>query len=250
MSNLSSNIIFEYPLNERMRIWLRIEYLLHHLFAYTTIPEIQRLLFLLHNISGLLDILERSDSRGELLKELERQQQKLSLWINTPGVDMARLEKLQQHLKTCAAELLASPRIQQSLREDLLLSAVRQRLISPGCGYPFDLPILQLWLHQKPEIQHEQVTGWLAAIDPLQRALKLYLSLLRQAVPFRQQQATQGFYRDKTAEGDLLRLQLTRQQNLFPQISAHKHHFAVHFLAYDQSPEKIPAQLSFGLACC
>jgi cell division protein ZapD len=244
-------IIFEYPLNEKMRLWLRLEYLLQHLFNNHPFVGNSQLLFFLQMLSSLLDILERNDSRSDLLKSLEIQQQKLTQWANLPGVDMLRLNQLQQQLTSCQSELLAASRLGQALREDPLLSAIRQRLITPGNGYSFDLPMLHCWLYQRSENHHEQqITAWLATLAPLQRALKLYLSLLRQAVPFRQQQATQGFYKNKTEMGILLRLQLDRQQNLFPQISAHKNCFAISFFSAPGSAEKIPEQLFFGLACC
>ncbi len=251
MNMLSTMIIFEYPLNEKMRTWLRLESILRHLFNNTPLVGHSQLLFFLQMLSSLLDILERYDSRSDLLKALEIQQQKLSQWANLPGVDMPRLSQLQQQLSHCRRELLAASRLGQALREDPLLSTIRQRLITPGNGYSFDLPMLHYWLHQPPAGDHEQqITAWLATLQPLQRALKLYLNLLRQAVPFRQQQATQGFYKNKTEVGILLRLQLECQQKLFPQISAHKNCFAISFFAAPGNTEKIPEQLSFGLACC
>jgi cell division protein ZapD len=250
MNMLPTLTVFEYPLNEKMRLWLRLESILQHLFNHTPLVGHSQLLFFLQMLSSLLDILERHDSRSELLKTLEIQQQKLSQWANLPGVDMPRLSQLQQQLTSCRGELLAASRLGQALREDPLLSAVRQRLITPGNGYSFDLPMLHCWLHQPPEGHQHQVTAWLATLQPLQRALKLYMSLLRQTVPFRQQQATQGFYKNKTEVGILLRLQLERQQNLYPQISAHKNCFAISFFPAPGNTEKIPEQLSFGLACC
>lgn len=251
MNKLSTTIVFEYPLNEKMRIWLRLEYILQNIFNNSPVVETSHLLFFLYMLSSLLDILERNDSRSDLLKALEIQQLKLSHWVNLPGVDMPRLSQLQQQLTSCRIELLAASRLGQALREDPLLSVIRQRLITPGNGYPFDLPMLHGWLHQPTKAHHEQqITAWLATLQPLQGALKLYLSLLRQAVPFRQQQATQGFYKNKTEVGILLRLQLERQQNLYPQISAHKNCFAISFCSAPGSTEKIPEQLSFGLACC
>jgi len=250
-NSASSSIIFEHPLNEKMRSWLRIEQRLQHLFNCNSLESKSQKLFFLHHLSNLLDILDRNDIRSDLMKDLERQQQKLAQWSDRPGVDMLRLDELQQQISHYITELMATPRLGQPLREDPFISSIRQRLLMPGGSYIFDVPVLHLWLHQSIVKHREQVAGWLTAITALHNALKLQLTLLRQSTSFQQKQATQGFYKEKIEEErDLLRLQITQQQNIFPQISAHKNYFAIRFLYDYSSPEKIPADFSFGLTCC
>lgn len=68
-------------------------------------------------LSDLLDVLERGEVRTELLKELERQQQKLLTWVDVPLID-----QLRNQLKARAAALMAAQRLGQALREDRLIA--------------------------------------------------------------------------------------------------------------------------------
>ena len=73
-------IVYEYPFNERVRSYLRLEYLLRrldvllqrstdvdHHFAITTLFEI-------------MDVASRTDLKADLLKDLERQRQQFNAY--------------------------------------------------------------------------------------------------------------------------------------------------------------------------
>ena len=75
---MHTHILFEHPLNEKMRTWLRIEFLTEQLNANLPIRDHASALHFFRNVGDLLDVFERGDIRTELLKELERQQRKLN----------------------------------------------------------------------------------------------------------------------------------------------------------------------------
>ncbi len=84
---MSTVVLFEHPLNEKMRTWLRIEFLdqpacMQHLPVNSSaLPHCG----VFRNVGDLLDVIERGDVRTELLKELERQQHKLQAWAGCAG---------------------------------------------------------------------------------------------------------------------------------------------------------------------
>ncbi len=146
---MQTRVLFEHPLNEKMRTWLRIEFLIQQLTVNLPIVDHAGALHFFRNVSELLDVFERGEVRTELLKELDRQQRKLQTWIGVPGVDQSRIEALIQQLKAAGSVLISAPRIGQFLREDRLIALVRQRLSIPaavaaliylhctfGCIYP------------------------------------------------------------------------------------------------------------------
>ena len=247
---MSKIVLFEHPLNEKMRTWLRIEFLLQQLQASTDITNHLTALTFFRNLSELLDVFERGELRTEILKELERQQQKLLAWSDVPGVDTDRVETLRQQLKTRASELMAAPRIGQALREDRLIALTRQRLSIPGGCCSFDLPTLHVWLHLDQALRDEPVASWMATLDPLRQALMMILELIRQSGVFRHQTSLNGFYQDNAEGADLLRLQLPLEENLYPQVSGHKTRYAIRFLPLDSERGEVPARLDFELACC
>ncbi|WP_039057439.1 cell division protein ZapD [Enterobacter sp. Bisph1] len=247
---MHTHILFEHPLNEKMRTWLRVEFLLQQLSIHLPLNDHADALHFFRNMGDMLDVFERGDIRTELLKELERQQRKLQGWSDVPGVDLNRIEAIRQQLKESGAVLMAAPRIGQYLREDRLIGLVRQRLSIPGGCCSFDLPTLHMWLHLPHEQRDAQIALWLESLDPLRATLSLILDLIRNASPFRRQTSLNGFYQDNGDDADLLRLQIPLKDRLYPQISGHKSRFAIRFMPFDSENGLVPERLDFELACC
>ncbi|ATA26718.1 cell division protein ZapD [Brenneria goodwinii] len=250
MSDVSSTILFEHPLNEKMRTWLRIESLLQQLHHNHALIDMGSAMTFFRALADMMDILERGDVRTELLKELERQQQKLLQWRDVPGVDMERIHSLRQQLKEQSSALMAAPRMGQVLREDRLIGMVRQRISIPGGCCSFDLPTLHIWLYQPQEQREQLVAGWLNSLSPLRDSLTMVLELIRHSATFRPQISLNGFFQDNASDADLLRLRIDLAHQLYPQISGHKTRYAIRFLALDSENGQIPPRLTFELACC
>ncbi|WP_413481145.1 cell division protein ZapD [Serratia proteamaculans] len=250
MSDVSPSVLFEHPLNEKMRTWLRMEFLLQQLHGQRALSETAIALTFFRTVADLLDVLERGEVRTELLKELERQQQKLLAWADVPGVDMSLVDQLRNQLKQRAAALMSAPRLGQSLREDRLISLVRQRLSIPGGCCSFDLPTLHMWMHAPQQERDDDVSKWQQTLDPLNQALIMVLDLIRQSGPFRNQISLNGFFQDNAEGADLLRLRINLAHQLYPQISGHKTRYAIRFLPLDSELGVVPERLTFELACC
>lgn len=247
---MSTTVLFEYPLNEKMRTWLRIEFLLNQLQSSRTIVDSLSALTFFRNAAELLDVFERGELRTEIIKELDKQQQKLRSWAEVPGVDREVVDKLHDSLKSRSSALMAAPRMGQLMREDRLIGLVRQRLSIPGGCCSFDLPTLHIWLHIEQEKRDSQVAQWMDSLSPIRDALTLILDLIRQSGAFRHQTSLNGFYQDNAEGADLLRLQLALETSLYPQVSGHKSRYAIRFLPLDSEHGEVPARLDFQLACC
>lgn len=247
---MSTMVLFEHPLNEKMRTWLRIEFLLKQLTASQKITDHLGALTFFRNAAELLDVFERGELRTDILKELERQQQKLLGWAEVPGVDMARINALRSDLKSFGATLMSAPRMGQILREERLIALVRQRLSIPGGCCSFDLPTLHIWLHIEQHLRDQQVATWMASLVPIQQALTMILDLIRQSGIFRNHTSLNGFFQDNAEGADLLRMQLRLDDALYPQISGHKSRYAIRFLPLDSERGEVPARFDFELACC
>lgn len=126
-----NNIIFEHPLNERMRTWLRIEFLLNQLYLNRHFQQANALLFF-HLLSELLEIIERNDIKGDLLKELEAQKQKLLSWIELDGVNKELLNEMIEKYDLYLTQFDSNLRLGQVLKDDRFITAIRQRLMIPG----------------------------------------------------------------------------------------------------------------------
>ncbi|MGJ0627327.1 cell division protein ZapD [Xenorhabdus bovienii] len=252
MSDATSTIIFEHPLNEKMRSWLRIDSSLQQLEKQRHLDSSASCLAFFRTIAELIEILERGEVRSELLKELDRQQAKLKQWLGSPDVDTAMIHILIEQLKERSIALNKAPRLSHHIKEDRIISIVRQRLSIPGGCCSFDLPTLHLWLHLPQSVRDKTVNSWLDGLRPLQQALESILGLIRQSAIFSPKISHNGFYQGNADESDLLRLKLdvVLDALVYPQISGHKTRFAIRFLPMDSEHGIVPAHLSFELACC
>lgn len=250
MNDVVTTVLFEHPLNEKMRTWLRIEFLLQQLHRNKDVDSISPALIFFRTASDLLDVLERGEVRTDLLKELEHQQKKLSQWADVPGVDTSIIQDLRSELKEISTVLINAPRIGQALKEDRLISLIRQRLSIPGGCCSFDLPTLHIWLHLEQKKRDADIKKWLDTLEPLRRSLTKVLDLIRQSGVFRNQISLNGFFQDNAEGANLLRMHISLEDQLYPQVSGHKTRYAIRFLPLDSERGQVPARLNFELACC
>ena len=89
---------FEQPLNERMRTFLRVEFLYEQTLFHVDEPTEFSARAAVTALLEILTILGRSDVRTDVSKELERHAEHLGRYRSQPGVDPARLTKLIDHI--------------------------------------------------------------------------------------------------------------------------------------------------------
>lgn len=250
MSEIRQSVIFEHPLNERTRSWLRIETSLQQMSTLSPLDSLPSSLAFFRAVAEFIEVVDRGEVRSEILKELEKQQKKLAMWAEAPNADQALIRGFSDELKQKAAELSKAPRIAQHLKEDKIIGIVRQRLSIPGGCCGFDLPYLHLWLNLPQSVRDTTQAAWIEGLQPLQNALGSLLTLLRQSAPFVAAESHNGFYQDNAEGADLLRLRLPVDFQIYPQVSGHKTRFAIRFLHTDSEHGIIPATLPFEIACC
>ncbi|RKS86838.1 cell division protein ZapD [Orbus hercynius] len=244
-------VIFEHPLNEKMRTWLRIEFLIKQLEYNKTVNASNALLFF-HSLSELLEIVERNDVRGDLNKDIEEQKQKLSTWLNVPGVDTHLLNELLDKLNAILAQLSTQPKMGQSLKEDRFVSSVRKRLTIPGGCCSFDLPSFHLWLQQPQDYRDTQITAWRNSFLTLYQAISIYMQLTRQTGVFKSLACSNNFYQNTNEVTSLLRIRVRLSQGVYPQVSGNATRYAIRFVNFESSiMSKIDAScVEFELASC
>jgi cell division protein ZapD len=252
---MSSPILYEQPLSERLRIFLRLEHFfssLNHFQQGSFSPDTQA------GISTLIEILailERSDVRSEIIKELERQIAGLSKLLDTREVDKCRLDAILEKLSASSQALQKSPsKLSFDMRENELLNSVRHRngIAAGTCG--FDLPAYHYLLNQPSSIRFEVLSRWTIEFNPLKDSLHLLLSLLRNSSLFERQEAESGFYQkslDTQNPCQLLRI-LMPEGDVYPEVSGSKHRVNIRFLQFSETgrPKQINHNQIFDISYC
>lgn len=253
---MSIPVLYEQPLNERIRAFLRLEHLFAQVFYFQSRQSVWDSHASVSILIEILSILDRSDIRGEVLKELDRHTSGLSRLLDTPGVDHQRLDSALQQLTAQSKKIQQLPnKLGTEIRDNDLLNSVRQRTLIMGGTCGFDLPAYHYWLNQPDNIKAESISKWLGVIGPLQAGIELLLNLIRNSALFERQSAESGFFQralDTQSPCQLLRISLPTESGAYPEVSGNKHRVNVRFLAYNEAgrPKQISYNLEFDLSCC
>lgn len=240
---------FEHPLNEKTRIYLRVEALLNQLSVAAQFSDNMQHLIFYRSLFDLLEIFEQIQLKSELAKDIEKQRLSYRSWLNVEGVDQEMLRDVLNEVDSVHSDLMGAERFGQSLKEDRFLSAIRQRFNLPGGSCCFDLPALHHWLHLPLEQRKADAAKWLDTLQPLAKALNQWLKLTRETGHFRTIQASSGFYQSDAEEANILRLEIPMHFGVYPMISGHKNRFAIKFIEFDSGQASV-ANVEFQLAVC
>ena len=121
---------FEQPLTERMRTFLRVEFLYEQTLFHVDEPTEFSSRAAVAALLEVLTILGRGDVRSDVTKELERHAEMLGRYRSQPGVDPVRLTGLIENI-TRAASWRASSESRSTSR------ATRRFLVTMTTGLRF-----------------------------------------------------------------------------------------------------------------
>lgn len=254
---MTNTIIYEQPLNERIRTFLRIEFLFKRIDRILKNESSSQHRDVLSNLLNILSIFERSDLKQEIIKELERLITTLSALENKPGVDMDALNELLVELDQILDALhLKKSAIGQSLRDNEFLASIRQRSMIAGGSCAFDLPAYYYWLqHTSSQAQKQQIQTWIDQVADARSAIDIILKLIRNSTGFSELDAPAGFYQQSLDSGlahQLIRVKIAKDADCYPEISGGKHRFTIRFMKFDiaQRAKQVDDDINFFLSCC
>lgn len=249
-------IVYEQPLNERVRTLLRLEFLFQQLSHASQGKDASDSRLALVTMNDILMILNRADLKTEFIKELERQMISLNALRNARGVDQDQLRKILHELEHCSDTLLAlSGPIGGELRQNELLANMRQRSSIAGGTCAFDLPMLHFWLSRSTEVRQQDLHHWLQELAITESATLLILRLLRECALAGPEVAPSGFYQKSlggSGQHQMIRVLLDPLLQVYPEISGSKHRFSIRFLQSQgmQRSLQTTADVDFRLCIC
>ena len=249
-------ILYEYPFNERIRTYLRLEHLfkrlgelvyresaLDHHYALTTIFEV-------------MDVGSRADLKSDVMKDLEKQKQVFNSYRGNPAIAESALDEVISELEHCFTTLnnLAG-KAGQSLTENDWLMSVRSRMGIPGGTCEFDLPAYFAWQHLPLSRRQADLTRWSEPLTPLANAIYLLLKILRESGSAQKMIASNGQFQQNLPQGkpyQLLRMRIDQSLELIPEISGNRLIVMVRLMRQDNEERLHPSaeDAAFELTLC
>lgn len=224
--DIASVILYEYPFNERLRTYLRLEQLFRRLFELVTRESAVDHHFALATIFEIMDVAARADLKSDLLRDLDRNKHMFEGLRDNPAIAQDMLDNIIGQLEQCYTALQAqSGKTGQPLTEIDWLMAIRSRLAIPGGTSSFDLPAYHRWQNKSAHDRLADLQQWTQCLHALSDSLGLLLSLLRQTGSPQKVAVTNGQFQQSLPAGkayQLLRLRIDADSGLIPEISANR----------------------------
>lgn len=250
-------VLYEYPVSEKIRSFLRLEYLFqrlsffHQHFAIS--PESDE--SLLGALFDVMDVCERGDVRSALLQELDKQKNTLQEFRNYPEINLSAIDTALIELTHVSRELHDTGKVGRAVRESEWLSKIKSRYVVPGGLSSTEFPAYRGWLMGSQERRQEVVNQWVASFKPLSEAIDQLLHFIRASrEPEYVTTAENGVY-ERSLAGQpfqLIRVWVPESNGVYPEISANKY---VAFVRLYQLSQQLEAQLvtkpiGFKIAFC
>ena len=236
-------INYEFPLNEKIRKFLRIEELFqkmdmqiktNHKFHDYTMFEI---------IFNLMATASRSDLKVELIQELEKQFIKISKKRNTEAN-----KKIINEIKKIKVSLEKN-QLQPGyfFGDDRLIQEIKSRSDSPFGILSVDFPAFKYWLENEKKLFRQNY--FKKRLEPflvIKDAINMILMLLRKDLVLQSVKTNKGFFQIKLnplTKSDLVTVSLSFGSKIIPDVSSNK--YAINIQFADTKNKKIDKEIKF-----
>jgi cell division protein ZapD len=249
-------ILYEYPFNERIRTYLRLEHLFHRLGELSVREHPTDHHYAITTIFEIMDVAARADLKTDVLKDLDKQKHVLNGYRGNPAISEAVLDEVTGQLDGCFTALTGLPgKAGQSLTENDWLMSIRSRIGIPGGTCEFDLPAYFAWQHFGAATRQHDLQRWIATLVPLAESVRMLLKLLRDSGSAQKVVAAGGQYQQTLPQGrtfQLLRLRIDPTLGMIPEISGNRLMVSVRLMRHE-SDDRLHActeDAAFELTLC
>lgn len=254
---MNTAITYEFPLNERIRVFIRIEQLfiqLQHFMSGTTVTDKRAAIKALQDI---LLIFSRNDLKSEILKEIDRHAKTFDNLSKEAAAGDTQLQQTIAELNQIGKKLYATNgKIGINVMSSDLFQSISQRSAIPGGTCSFDLPAYHYWLEQGNALQSGDLEHWTQPFNDIRLAIDMLLAFVRNSGKVSQEVAKEGFFQlglDSNLPYQLLRISLEQNQRYFAETSGGKHRFTIRMMtpSVDSNrPTQTNADVPFTLTTC
>jgi cell division protein ZapD len=251
-----SLILYEYPFNERIRTYLRLEHLFLRLTELVSRDHALDHHYALTTLFEIMDVGARADLKSDVLKDLDKQKHILDSYRGNPAIAEGVLDAVINKLSSCFQALSSLPgKAGQSLTENDWLMSIRSRVGIPGGTCEFDLPAYYAWQHHPNAHRRLDLQRWVSTLTPLAESIQVLLKLLRDSGAPQKVIANAGQFQQNLPQGrtfQLLRLALDSTLALIPEISGNRLMVSIRLmrLGDDDRLHACTEDAAFELALC
>lgn len=237
---MEHSLVYEFPLNEKIRTLLRLEQQFIR-FRDSVIPsqayDAQTAITTLVEIYKLLEF---SAADKILLEEQLKYHRTLERLAETPSVDIVALNNILAKLKSATDTLQNFNFSKVSFMQHELFKSYTNRMSLPGGTMCFDTPLLHYWLQQSTSQHQEYCESWAQELQPVENGLLLLLHFIRQCDYPKSVISKYGQYKQLLKQPhdiQLIKIEYDNALAVYPKFSCDKHRINIQF--FDGCLEKM-----------
>ena len=230
---MNQHIIYEQPVTENVRNFLKCEYLYEKYSFAIAQEDIWNIRSSVSTLLEISDFVLRINLKIELLKELE----KLKIYVKTLKennlIDILKYDNYLKEINICLSnlnEIEINP--SKSIVDNDFLMQIKNKLHIPGGDNFFDMPAYLNFLSSNKNIIVNSINFWYLPFKYLFISSKLILDIKRRNSIFKNYTSNQSFFEkkiDSNTKIDLVRIKLEKSINIFPDISLNRQNINIIF---------------------
>jgi|TARA_X000000368_G_C23049948_1_gene720921 cell division protein ZapD len=254
---MNDKIVYEHPMNERIRSLLRLEHLYKIIYYHLDNDGDSDYITVLATLIQISDLLLRSDIKNEIIKELKRQNDIFEALKASNEIDTDKLD-IVKNIINDQLSFIQNPLYQPGdvLKNNEFVKIFSQRMRIPAGTCNFDLPRLHHWLQRSEQEKKEDIYIWSSDLNPISQSTHTLLNNIRESSNPIYQNAESGFYHqqiDSITPCQLIRIKIDSASTFYPDISGIKNRFTVRFMEIESLNKKqvqTKNNINFELHCC
>jgi len=253
MSSLSDNqvSVYEEPVVERVRKFIKIETLFNKIIYFKDKEDRNESFVAIQLLCELYELLNRSDIKSELIREIETQNTYFKKIQKIPETDNNKLNSVLEK-QSVLLDLLHNIK---SNHLDFLSQDILFKTILKNYRSSIQPASVDFWLSRDPAWKSNNLNLWLEPLLFVKKSIDFILELIRKSGNFQDRLAERGFYIEKLDPQKnilLVRIILTADLYYYPQISVGKQRLNIMFMTKDENNNLIQYQedVQFILTTC
>ena len=253
MNNLSDNqvSIYEEPVQEKIRKFIKIEFLFNKLFYFKHKENKHDNYIALLALCELYEILSRSDIKSELIREIENQNHYFKKIKEIPEANSEKLSSVLEKQKVLLQLIHGiESNYLEYLENDILFKTIAKNSINP-----LQPTSVEFWLSRDIVLRENQINLWTEPLLFIKKSVDFILDVIRKSGRFEDKLAEKGFFIEKLDPKKnilLIRITLTSDLYYYPQISVGKQRLNIMFMSKDNKNNLISHKedVAFILTTC
>ena len=248
--------IYELPLNERLRTFMRIEFLYSRLkYFVSNLDDNWQTRTVIHTLLEIYSILSRTDVRREVLADLDRYIMQMQRFQSAPDADNNMVNDVLEDLDLIKNQVVeVGTDYLLTLREDEFIASLLHRHTLPGGKAEFDMPKYKFFLESDEKDVALQINNWIDIIRPICEGIDKLMWIIRESNEPIATVAVGGQYNhqiESRTQISLVRI-ITNDTNVYPEISGGRHLIAVRFFNQNKDGEYLQFEdnVEFKISLC